>query len=102
MRKVEDRKQSDLWNIPRPKRSDEHPTMKPIELVERSIRNSSYVGDIVYEPFSGSGTTIIASERSGRICRAIELAPAYVAVAIQRWVDVTNGTPELVEPVIQV
>jgi len=101
VRKVEDRKQSDLWNIPRPKRSDEHPTMKPIELVERSIRNSSYVGDIVYEPFSGSGTTIIASERSGRICRAIELAPAYVAVAIQRWVDVTGGTPELVEPVIQ-
>lgn len=96
---VDDRKQSDLWQIPRPKRSDEHPTMKPVELVERAIRNSSKPGDIVFEPFAGSGTDIIACERSGRKCMAIELEPKYVAVAIQRWVDVTGGEPALLEVV---
>ena len=94
---VDDRKQSDLWQIPRPKRSDEHPTMKPVELVERAIRNSSKSGDVVFEPFAGSGTDIIACERSGRKCMAIELEPKYVAVAIQRWVDMTGGEPVLVE-----
>ena len=93
---VDDRKQSDLWQIPRPKRSDEHPTMKPVELVERAIRNSSRAGDIVFEPFAGSGTDIIACERSGRKCMAIELEPKYVAVSIQRWVDVAGGVPELI------
>jgi len=90
-----DRKQSDLWQIPRPKVSEEHPTMKPVELVERSLNNSSRVGDIVYEPFCGSGTDIIACERLNRKCRAIEIEPKYVAVSIQRWVDVTGGVPEL-------
>jgi len=52
--------------------------------------------EFVFEPFLGSGTTLIACERLGRKCRAVEISPAYCAVAIQRWVDVTNGTPELV------
>ncbi len=82
---LEDRQQSDLWQIPRPKRSDEHPTMKPVELVVRSITNSSNPGDLVYEPFSGSGTTVLACEKTGRQCRAIELEPKYVQVAIERW-----------------
>lgn len=94
---VEDRKQSDLWMIPRPKVSEEHPTMKPVELVERSLNNSSHLGDIVYEPFAGSGTDIIACERLNRKCRAIEIDPKYVAVSIQRWVDVTGGTPVLID-----
>ncbi len=75
-----------------------HSTQKPIDCMIRPIGN--HKGD-VYDPFLGSGTTIIACERLGRKCRAVEISPAYVAVAIQRWVDVTGGTPELVEPVIQ-
>jgi DNA modification methylase len=82
---LEDRQQSDLWQIARPKRSDEHPTMKPVELVVRSVTNSSKAGEVVYEPFSGSGTTILACEKTGRQCRAIELEPKYVQVAIERW-----------------
>lgn len=92
--RVEDRKQSDTWMIDRPKRSDEHPTMKPLELIERSLRNSTRANHIVLEPFSGSGSTLIAAERTKRICRAMDNEPKYVAVAVQRWADVTGGTPE--------
>jgi len=91
-----DRKQSSCMFVDRPKRSDEHPTMKPVELIEIMLKNNSNSGNIVLDPFLGSGTTLIACERLGRKCRAVEISPAYVAVAIQRWVDVTNGTPELV------
>jgi DNA modification methylase len=87
---LEDRKQSDLWNIPRPKRSEEHPTMKPVELVVRSLQNSSSHGAIVFEPFSGSGTTLVACEQTHRVCRAIELEPKYVQVAIDRWQSLTG------------
>ena len=83
----------DVWEIKRPKRSDEHPTMKPIELMELAITNSSVIDDAVFEPFCGSGSTLIACERLNRKCRAVEISPAYVAVAIQRWVDVTGGVP---------
>jgi DNA modification methylase len=93
--KVEDRKQSDLWNIPRPKRSDEHPTMKPVELVARSLRNSSQPGDIVIDFFGGSGTTMAAADGCDRRSRLAELDPKYVAVTLQRWVDITGGKPEL-------
>jgi DNA modification methylase len=91
---LEDRKQSDLWNIPRPKKSDEHPTMKPVELVVRSLKNSSHHGNVVFEPFSGSGTTLLASEMTGRHCRAIELDPRYVQVAIKRWEAFTGRKAE--------
>jgi len=76
-----------------------HAATMPIDFAEWVVGNFS--SRMVYEPFAGSGTTLIACERLGRKCRAIELSPAYCAVAIQRWVDVTGGTPELVEPVIQ-
>jgi len=90
-----DRTQSTLWEIDKPQKSETgHSTQKPIECMERPIRNNSKPGDLVYEPFSGSGTTIIACERTGRKCRAIELNPAYVAVAIQRWVDATGREPK--------
>jgi DNA modification methylase len=92
---VDDRKQTSVFEYPRPKSSEEHPTMKPVDLVAHMISNSSRVGDIVLEPFSGSGSTILACEREGRKCRAIEISPAYVAVSIQRWVDATGGVPEL-------
>jgi len=82
-----DRTQTSVFEFPRPKRSDEHPTMKPIGLVAQHIRNSSKESEIVLDPFSGSGTTIAACERVRRIGRAIEYAPEYVAVTLQRMQD---------------
>ncbi len=93
---LEDRKQSDLWSIARPKRSEDHPTTKPVELVERALKNSSKLGNLVLEPFSGSGTVILACERTGRRARAIELEPRYVQVAIERWEKFTGKKSERV------
>ncbi|CAK0770254.1 Methyltransferase (modular protein) [Gammaproteobacteria bacterium] len=84
-----------LWEYDRSPRNDYHPTQKPLELAERAISNSSEKGDIVLDGFLGGGTTLIACERLNRKCRAVEISPAYVSVAIQRWVDMTGGTPEL-------
>lgn len=94
-RKVVNRKQADVWMIDRPQKSIGHPTIKPLELVERSLRNSSLPNDIVFEPFSGSGTTIVACERLGRRCRALETDPRYVAVELERWSVMTGRTPLL-------
>lgn len=85
-----DRTQSDLWEIPRPIRSDEHPTMKPIELVARALINSSNKGDNVLDLFGGSGTTLIASEETNRKCFMCELDPHYVDVIINRWENATG------------
>lgn len=82
-----DRDQGDVWNIKKPQKNDLHPTMKPVELVERAIRNSSRPGDIVLDPFGGSGTTLIAAEKTGRIGWIIELDPKYVDVIVRRWQD---------------
>lgn len=87
-----DRKQSTLWSIKA--REDDghgHGTQKPVECMRRPIENNSSPGQAVYEPFSGSGTTIIAAEQTGRCCYAIELNPAYVDVAVRRWQDFTGG-----------
>lgn len=97
LQEVVDRKQSDVWLIDRPKKSEEHPTMKPLELVERSLMNSSKAGDIVLDLFAGSGTTLIASERLGRVCRTMDNDPKYVAVCLERWATMTNQKPELRE-----
>jgi len=85
-----DRDQGDVWQIKKPHKNDLHPTMKPVELVERAIRNSSRPGDIVLDPFGGSGTTLIAAEKSGRQARLIELDPKYVDVIVRRWQDWTG------------
>jgi DNA modification methylase len=86
-----DRKQSTLWQIDKPKKSETgHSTQKPIDCMKRPIENNSSPGQAIYEPFSGSGTTIIACEMTGRSCHAIELNPAYVDVAIIRWQDFTG------------
>jgi DNA modification methylase len=82
-----DRDQGDVWQIKKPARNDLHPTMKPVELVERAIRNSSHPGDRVLDPFGGSGTTLIAAEKSGRVARLMELDPRYVDVIVGRWQD---------------
>ena len=97
LQEVVDRKQSDTWFIDRPKKSEEHPTMKPLELVERSLNNSSKANAIVLDLFSGSGTTLMACERLGRICRAMENDPRYVAVGLERWSVATGLTPTLEE-----
>ena len=86
-----DRDQSDVWQIKKPHKNDLHPTMKPVELVERAIRNSSRPGEVVLDPFGGSGTTLIAAEKSGRQARLIELDPKYVDVIVRRWQSFAGG-----------
>jgi DNA modification methylase len=77
----------DVWEMKRPKRSEEHPTMKPIELVEMAITNSSVIDDTIFDPFLGSGTTMVAAENLGRICYGMEISPDYCAVVLQRMQD---------------
>lgn len=91
------RRQSTIWDIARPSASRSHPTMKPVELVRRAVLNSSLRGALVYDPFVGSGTTIIASEQLGRRCYAMDIDPRYVAVAIKRWEDFTGRTSERID-----
>lgn len=79
------RNQGDVWQINKPAKNDLHPTMKPVELVERAILNSSKSRDLVLDPFGGSGTTMIAAEKSGRHARLIEMDPKYVDVIVKRW-----------------
>lgn len=86
-----DRKQTTLWSIDKPTKSETgHSTQKPIECMRIPIENNSKAGDEIYEPFSGSGTTIIAAEQTARICYAMELSPAYVDVAVRRWQQYTG------------
>ena len=89
------RKETTIFEIPRPKRSEDHPTMKPVELVEVLLSNSTRAGDIVWEPFGGSGTTLVACERLRRRCASTEIDPKYVAVALERWHQMTGQEPTL-------
>jgi DNA modification methylase len=84
------RDQGDVWQIKKPHKNDLHPTMKPVELMERVVRNSSKTRDIVLDPFGGSGTTLIACEKSGRRARLMELDPKYVDVIVKRWQEFTG------------
>jgi len=86
-RQPPDRCQDTVWEIPRPKASREHPTMKPVELFTRAIQLSTKKGSLILEPFLGSGTTMVAAEATGRTCYGIEIAPKYVAVTLQRLAD---------------
>ena len=79
------RDQGDLWLIDRPQANDLHPTMKPVALVERAVLNSSRRGETVLDPFAGSGSTLIACEKTGRKARLIELEPKYCDVIVRRW-----------------
>ncbi len=90
-----DRTQDTVWEIARPKTSEAHPTMKPVELVERAINNSSDLGDIVLDPFGGSGTTLIACQSAGRSARLVELDPKYVDVVCKRYQQYTGQKPIL-------
>ena len=79
------RNEGDVWFVPKPKANRLHPTMKPVALIERAIRNSCRRGDLVLDPFCGSGGTLIACEKSGRRAAVVELEPKYVDVIIRRW-----------------
>jgi DNA modification methylase len=85
-----DRDQGDVWKIERPGDSPLHPTMKPLALVERAIENSSQAGDAVLDLFLGSGSTLIAAERTGRTCYGMELEPHYASVVLARWESFTG------------
>jgi DNA modification methylase len=90
-----DRKQTTVWQIPHRRNETGHGTQKPVDCMKRPIENNSSPGQAVYEPFCGSGTTIIAAEMTGRVCHAIELDPAYVDVAVKRWQAFTGRTARL-------
>lgn len=86
---------SSVLEFPRPKASQDHPTMKPVTLLEALLRNSTQRGDVVFDPFLGSGSTLIASERLGRRCIGIDVDPIYVQVAIERWQKFSGRTAVL-------
>ncbi|MGO4917465.1 site-specific DNA-methyltransferase [Pseudogemmobacter sp. W21_MBD1_M6] len=92
-----DRKQTTLWQIPSKDQDAKtvHGTQKPVECMRRPILNNSSPGQAVYEPFMGSGTTLIAAETTGRVCHGIELNPAYVDVAVERWQAFTGQSAVL-------
>lgn len=79
-----------MWEIDRPLNSKLHPTMKPIELCEKGIKNSSAPDEIVLDLFGGSGSTLIACEKLNRKCRMMEIDPVYCQVIIDRWEGFTG------------
>lgn len=89
-----DNSQTSVFDIERPKRSEEHPTMKPVALVESCLRNSSRPGDLILDPFAGSGTTMVAAENLGRRARLCEVDPGYCDVICRRWQDLSGEKPE--------
>lgn len=91
-----DHAQTTVLEFDRPKASREHPTCKPVDLVEHCLRNSSAPGHAVYEPFAGSGSTLIAADNLHRRCFAMELDPGYADVIVDRWARHTGGKAELV------
>jgi DNA modification methylase len=94
-----DRDQGDVWQVDKPSSSPLHPTMKPLALIERAIQNSSQAGDKVLDPFLGSGSTLIACERTGRICYGMEIEPVYIDVAVMRWESFTGEKAKRAEEV---
>lgn len=92
-----DRKQTTLWNIASCNQDTEtvHGTQKPVECMRRPMQNNSNPGQAVYDPFLGSGTTLIAAETTSRVCLAMELEPRYVDVAVRRWQAFTGMTARL-------
>jgi site-specific DNA-methyltransferase (adenine-specific) len=92
-----DRTRTTVWECPRPKASREHPTMKPVALWARAIQDGSREGDLVFDPFLGSGTTLIACEQLGRTCYGMEISPQYCQVIIDRWEKLTGQKAEKVD-----
>tara|TARA_R110000737_G_scaffold22527_1_gene41187 strand:- start:806 stop:1996 length:1191 start_codon:yes stop_codon:yes gene_type:complete len=92
---IDDRKLTNVWDFPRPKKSDLHPTMKPVVLVENAIGHASNVGGVIMDLFGGSGSTLIACEKTNRKARLMELDPKYCDVIVKRWEDYTGKKAEL-------
>lgn len=93
---VPDRTQTTFWEYDKPPSSREHPTMKPVAMPVRMLKNSTQRGEIVFDPFMGSGTTIIAAEQTGRKACGIEISPRYCDVIVKRWEEFTGNTAECV------
>lgn len=93
------RDQGDVWFVKKPQVNDLHPTMKPVELVERALENSSKSRDIILDCFGGSGSTLIACEKTGRSARLLELDPKYCDVIVKRWEEFT-GKEAVLEPAV--
>ena len=101
-RKLETEGKLTIWTMKRDRVSEyKHPTQKPVELITYALFNSSKVDDLIADPFLGSGSTLIACQKTSRACVGIELDPKFVDVVVQRWVDYTgieaiikNGQPE--------
>jgi len=89
------RSQSTLWQEKKPAANRQHPTMKPVELIERALRNSSKAGDMVADFFGGAGSTLIACERCERQARLMEIDPRYADVIVHRWQDYTGKSAQL-------
>ena len=90
-----DHRQTTLWQVQTvagDEAKNDHSTQKPVELMRRPILNHTHPGQAVYEPFCGSGSTIIAAETAGRVCYAMELDPAYVDTTLWRWQSFTGKT----------
>ena len=102
-KKLETEGKYTIWTMKRDRVNEyQHPTQKPVELITYALMNSSKAEDLVVDPFLGSGSTLIACEKTGRVCAGIELDPKFVDVIVQRWVDYTgneqvvrNGQPEI-------
>lgn len=90
-----DHAQDTVMEIPRPRRSADHPTTKPVELIARCLANSAPIGGIVLDPFGGSGSTLIACSQTGRVARLCEIDPRYVDVILRRWSEFTGQMPVL-------
>ena len=91
-----DRSQDDVFEVDKPHSSDLHPTTKPVELVARMVRNSSREGEVVYDPFCGSGSTLLAAHQLGRIGYGVEIDPGYVAVILER-LSALGLKPDLID-----
>lgn len=90
-----DRKQTTVLEFDKPSRNGEHPTMKPVALFEYQMLNNTKGGDVVLDSFGGSGTTLIAAEKNGRVARLMELDPKYCDVIVKRWEQFTGKKAEL-------
>jgi DNA modification methylase len=88
--------QDSVFEIPRPKASPDHPTSKPVPLITTMLRNSTRTGDLILDPFGGSGSTLISCEELGRVARLLELDPRYCDVIMRRWEDLTGQKAERV------
>lgn len=84
-----------VWEIDKPSRNDVHPTMKPVECMAKPMRDSTLKGEVVLDPFLGSGTTLLAAERLGRVCLGVELSERYADAAIMRWAQESGSEPVL-------